>query len=62
MLEKFHENAVDFIVLMLIAGVIAVIVFSPIDWRFGLWCLVASVLFALLMFAASIALDIREKR
>ena len=62
MLEKFRENDLEYITLMLVAGVIAVIVFSPIDWRYGAWCLLASILFALLMWAASIVLDIQEKR
>ena len=62
MLEKFHENAVEYIALMLIAGVIMFIVFLPIDPSFSTCCFLSSVVLALLMFAASIVLDIQEKR
>jgi len=62
MLEKFRENDLEYITLMLIAGVISAIVFMVLDVSFALCCFVTSVVLALLMWAASIVLDIQEKR
>lgn len=61
MLNKFHQDAVRYIQYMLLAGLAMMIIFWPLDLFFGICCCGASIVFAVVMWFVSIALDVRDR-
>ena len=62
MLDKFRKDDVRYIQDMLLAGVAMFIIFLPLDASFGICCCLTGILFAVVMWFVSIALDTRDAR
>lgn len=62
MLSKFREHPVRYITQMLAAGLAMLLLFLLIDPWFGIWCALAGILFAVVMWFVSITLDTLDAR